>query len=155
MTSFFLRVVGKTHASWQDEALADYQTRLSPYAKVQIIECAEGHQGSAKPDEVKTRSREAEALLASLPPNAFLIALDETGKNLSSTALATIVKEYERQPIVFFIGGSWGLDPQIRAKTHLVLSLGKQTLPHVLARIVLLEQLYRVATINQGKTYHK
>jgi 23S rRNA (pseudouridine1915-N3)-methyltransferase len=155
MHTYLLRVIGKAQDPWQKEALQEYQTRLSPYAQVQIIECAEGHQGSAKPDEQKTRAREAESLLASLPPHAFLIALDEQGKNLSSTTLATTIKEYLDRPVVFFIGGSWGLDASIRNRMHLVLSLGKQTLPHMLARIVLLEQLYRVETILQGKTYHK
>jgi 23S rRNA (pseudouridine1915-N3)-methyltransferase len=155
MHTFFLRVIGKAQTNWQAEAIEEYKTRLAPYAKVQIIECAEGHQGSAKPDEAKTRLREAESLLASLPANAFLIALDEQGKNLSSSLLANTIKEYTDRPIVFFIGGSWGLDASIRNKVHLVLSLGKQTLPHLLARIVLLEQLYRVETILQGKTYHK
>lgn len=155
MHTFFLRVIGKAQTAWQREALEEYQTRLAPYANVQIIECAEGHQGSAKPDEEKTRAREAESLLASLPPNAYLIALDENGKNLSSSTLATTIKEYLDRPIVFFIGGSWGLHTSIRNRVHLVLSLGKQTLPHLLARIVLLEQIYRVETILQGKTYHK
>lgn len=155
MHTYLLRAIGKAQDSWQKEALEEYRTRLAPYAQVQIIECAEGHQGSAKPDEQKTRAREAESLLASLPPHAFLIALDETGKNLSSNTLATTIKEYLDRPVVFFIGGSWGLDTSIRNRVHLVLSLGKQTLPHVLARIVLLEQLYRVETILQGKTYHK
>ena len=155
MHSFFLRVIGKAQTSWQLEALEEYKTRLAPYAKVQIIECAEGHQGSAKPDESKTRAREAESLLASLPANAYLIALDEGGKNLSSSVLTETIKQYLDRPVVFFIGGSWGLDASIRNRVHLVLSLGKQTLPHLLARSVLLEQLYRIETILQGKTYHK
>lgn len=155
MHTFILRVIGKAQTPWQKEALEEYKTRLAPYANIQIIECSEGHQGSAKPDEAKTRVREAESLLSSLPPNAYLIALDEQGKNLSSTILAATIKQYTDRPIVFFIGGSWGLDTSIRNRVHLVLSLGKQTFPHLLARIVLLEQLYRIETILQGKTYHK
>ena len=155
MHTFFVRAIGKAQTSWQKEALDEYKTRLSPYAQVQIIECSEGHQASAKPDEEKTRAREAETLLVSLPAHAYIIALDEQGRNLSSIQFAEIIKEYSDRPIVFLIGGSWGLHASVRAQAHLTISLGKQTLPHLLARIVLIEQLYRVETILQGKTYHK
>ncbi|MBP7133978.1 23S rRNA (pseudouridine(1915)-N(3))-methyltransferase RlmH [Patescibacteria group bacterium] len=155
MHQFFIRAIGAPHTKWQMEALEDYIIRLSPYAKVSFQICEEGHQGSAKPDEVKTRSREADTLLSTLPANAYIIALDERGRNISSEQFSQTIKEYERQPIVFLLGGSWGLDERVRERAHFTLSMGKQTLPHILARIVLLEQLYRVETILQGKTYHK
>lgn len=143
--------------AWQKAALYEYEKRLSTFAKIEIVEIPEGHGGAKKPDEQKTVSAEAENLLSSLPDNAFIVALDETGKNLDSETFAKrIEKETESgRPVVFLIGGSWGLAPEAREAADLVLSFGKETLPHILARIVLLEQLYRAETILKGKTYHK
>lgn len=134
-----------------------YLERLRPFAKVEIIELPEGHAASSKPDEHKTRSTEAASLLKSLPDQAFVVALDETGKNLSSSELSSKLETETAsgRPIVFLIGGSWGLEPSVRARADLVLSFGKQTFPHSLARLVLLEQLYRSETLQRGKTYHK
>lgn len=134
-----------------------YLARLKPFAKIELTEIAEGHQGSAKPDTNKTRSREAESLTKGQPKGSFVIALDETGTNLDSPTFSRKLETWTEsgQPLVFLIGGSWGLDPAIRSQANAVISLGKQTLPHQLARIVLLEQLYRAETISRGKEYHK
>lgn len=157
MRNYIVRAVGKPKEAWQKVALSEYAKRILAYAKLKTIEVAEGHGGSKKPDEQKTVSAEAKTLLSSLPDDAFVIALDETGKNLSSQDFAKrIEKESESgRTIMFLIGGSWGLAPEVRERADLVLSFGKETLPHILARIVLLEQLYRAETILKGKTYHK
>ncbi|MDO8583935.1 MAG: 23S rRNA (pseudouridine(1915)-N(3))-methyltransferase RlmH [bacterium] len=157
MHHFIFRVIGSAQESWHREAIASYTERLKPFAKVEMIELEEGHGGSAKPDEEKTRKKEAEALLKSLPSDAAIVALDETGKNLGSREIANWINDRSTSgsPIVFLIGGSWGLDKAVRERADLILSFGKQTLPHLLARIVLLEQLYRAETIIKGKTYHK
>lgn len=157
MNKTIIRAIGRLPEHWHHEALHMYQERLTPFVSLQIIELPEGHQGSVKPDLQKTRLAEAESLLKGIPKDAFIIALDEAGKNLSSPMLAEKTKEWaqDSRPLVFLIGGSWGLDKTVIAQSHLVLSLGQLTLPHALARIVLLEQLYRVAMIQAGKTYHK
>ncbi|MSR84893.1 23S rRNA (pseudouridine(1915)-N(3))-methyltransferase RlmH [Candidatus Uhrbacteria bacterium] len=157
MHFLMIRAIGKPHEAWQKEAIHTYIERLGSMAKIQLIELPEGHQGSAKPNEEKTRRLEAESLLKSLPASAWVIALDETGQNLSSTMLAKKMSEWSAggRPVVFLIGGSWGLDSSIKERAHHVLSFGKHTLPHLLARITLLEQLYRAEMILSGKTYHK
>lgn len=134
-----------------------YLARLKPYAKIELIEISEGNQGSAKPDANKTRTREAESLIKGQPKGSFVIALDETGTNLDSPSFARKLETWSEsgQTLVFLIGGSWGLDPALRSQANAIISLGKQTLPHQLARIVLLEQLYRAETISRGKEYHK
>jgi 23S rRNA (pseudouridine1915-N3)-methyltransferase len=134
-----------------------YLERLKPFAKVELVEVAEGHQGSAKPDATRTRTREAESLAKGQPKGSFVIALDETGTNLDSPSLARKLETWSEsgRPLVFLIGGSWGLDPALRSQANAVISFGKQTLPHQLARIILLEQLYRAESISRGKTYHK
>lgn len=157
MKTYEIRAIGKAVESWQKEALESGLKRLSPYVRVELKELPEGHGGSAKPDAARTKAKEAESLLKKLPDQPFVVALDETGKNLSSEALAQELEHRaaDGTPIVFIIGGSWGLDETVRKRADLVLSFGKQTLPHNLAKIVLLEQLFRTEAIQRGKTYHK
>jgi len=139
------------------EAASTYLTRLKPHANVDIVELPEGHGGSAKPDLTKTKKVEAESLLKGIPDNAFVIALDETGKELDSPTFAAKLAEWtaSSQPIIFAIGGSWGLDESVRQRADFTLSFGKMTWPHAMARVMLLEQLYRAAMISTGKPYHK
>jgi len=157
MHHLLLRAIGAPQTEWQREALDEFLKKLKPFAKVEIIELPEGHGGSAKPDEAKTRKAEAESLLKSIPADTNVVALDETGKNLDSPSFAHALEDWTDggRTVVFLIGGSWGLDPTVRQAAQATISFGKQTLPHLLARIVLLEQLYRAETILAGKTYHK
>ena len=152
-----LRVIGRAQETWHVEALESYLDRLSPFQKIDLIELPEGHGGSAKPDLAKTRKVEAESLLKGIPDGAFVVALDETGKRFDSPTFAKKLESWTEggRPVVFLIGGSWGLDASVRDRADVVLSLGEMTLPHLLARIVLLEQLYRAESILNGKTYHK
>lgn len=157
MRRYIVLAVGKPKESWQKQAILEYEKRLGAFTKVDTQELSEGHAGAKKPDIHKTRTAESKAMLATLPKDSFIIALDETGKNLSSEDFAKrIEKESENgRSITFLIGGSWGLLEDIHRRADLVLSFGKETLPHILARIVLLEQVYRAETILKGKTYHK
>jgi 23S rRNA (pseudouridine1915-N3)-methyltransferase len=157
MHSIIVRAVGKAGKTGYEQLIHNYQQQLEPYAKVQIIELPEGHGGSAKPDAAKTKKAEALSLLQSLSDRAWVVALDETGTNLTSQSLAAKLNDWTQggRPVVFLIGGSWGLDRAILDRTNFVLSFGKQTLPHLLARVVLCEQLYRAETILNGKVYHK
>lgn len=157
MRTIQIRTIGKAQEPWHTQAIHSYLTRLSPFARVEVVELPEGHGKSAKPDPAKTRETEAVALLKNLPKGSTVIALDEHGLNLDVQAFA---KKYEAwteggRPLVFLTGGSWGLDQSVLARADASLSFGKQTLPHLLARIVLLEQLYRAETVLHGKTYHK
>lgn len=153
-----IRAIGKLPESWQREAVHTYQERLDAFGGLEIVELPEGHGGSAKPDETKTRSIEATSLLKNLPEDAFVVALDETGKSFSSLDLAKKLDHWSDQgqkPVVFLIGGSWGLDASVRERANIILGLGPMTLPHGIARILLVEQLYRAKMITSGKTYHK
>jgi 23S rRNA (pseudouridine1915-N3)-methyltransferase len=157
MQKYVIRAVGRPNEPWHPQAIHSYLEKIRPFAQVQLIELEEGHEKSAKPNEAKTRAQEAVSLLKGLPNDAFVVALDETGTNLPSRAFADRVADwgYSGRPVAFLIGGSWGLDPSVRARADFLLSFGKHTMPHLLARIVLLEQLYRAATIHAGKIYHK
>lgn len=157
MKHIHIRAVGSPTESWQTAAIMMYLERLKPFAKVEVIEVAEGHKSSAKPDPDKTRSNEAENLLKGHPKGSLIIAMDEMGTNLDSITFSKKldVLSQDGSPLVFVIGGSWGLDQSVRDRANLIISFGKQTLPHNLARIVLLEQLYRAETIARQKEYHK
>lgn len=157
MKKTIIRAIGRPAEAWQREAIHTYVDRLKPFGGVETIELPEGHGGSVRPDIAKTLKAEAASLLKGTPENAYIVALDGRGKPLTSEQFASLAAEWEAEgtTAVFLIGGSWGLDASVLKRANLVLSLGPITLPHMLARIVLLEQLYRAAMIRSGKTYHK
>ncbi len=148
--------VGSPHEDWQRAAIHSFCTRLGPFAQLEVKEIADGAGGSAKPDPNRVREKEGESLLKAIGDTPY-IALDERGKNLSSAEWAELLKETAEtgQAIGFVIGGAWGLDERVRNKAIKTVSFGKQTVPHILARILLLEQLYRAETILKQKEYHK
>jgi 23S rRNA (pseudouridine1915-N3)-methyltransferase len=151
-----IRSIGKPTEPWQKEAIHMYQTRLQAFGGVDLIELPEGHGKTAKPDEKRTRSAESDSILKSIDRDTIVIALDQHGKMLDSKAFSQKIIEWESQGnIVFIIGGSWGLDESILKRANFTLSFGAMTLPHNLAKIVLLEQIYRAKMIENGKEYHK
>ena len=103
-------------------------------------------------------AEEAAAIAASIPENSVLVALDERGDNIDSAGLARQLGRFRDQSIantVFVIGGADGLSPDLRRKQKLGLAFGTATWPHQLVRVMLLEQLYRAATILAGHPYHR
>lgn len=157
MNSTTIRAIGRLNEAWLREGVDMYVERCRPFTNLQIIELPEGHGGSAKPDIEKAKKIEAQAILKGLPADAALVALDETGSSLTSAGLAERLAGWktEGRTVCFAIGGSWGLDAEILRKADFSLSLGKITLPHGLARLVLAEQIYRAHSIMAGKAYHK
>jgi 23S rRNA (pseudouridine1915-N3)-methyltransferase len=151
-----IRSIGKPTESWQKEAIHMYQTRLQAFGGIELIELQEGHGKTAKPDEKRTRSTEAESILKGIDDTAIVIALDQHGKTLDSLAFSKKIAEWESQShIIFVIGGSWGLDETVLKRANFTLSFSAMTFPHNLAKIVLLEQIYRAKMIETGKEYHK
>lgn len=132
--------------------MEEYRKRLSHYTRLELIELA-----AARGARGQAMEREAAALLGTLTPSAWLVALDESGQLLSSVELAKLVARAQNgsADLVFAIGGDEGLGPAVREKARVVLSLSRMTLPHRLARVVLLEQLYRAFTLLRGEPYHK
>jgi len=109
-------------------------------------------------DAKPTRDLESDALLAAVPDNAFIIALDETGKQRPSRDMAgwmDTLKDGVHRDIAFIIGGADGHSTALRAKADATLSLGAMTWPHMLARIMLLEQIYRAISILARHPYHR
>lgn len=156
MKKLIIRTIGKPTESWQKEAIHMYLTRLQAFGGVELIELPEGHGKTAKPDEKRTKAAEAESILKGIDKNAAVIVLDQRGKTLKSEDLSKKINEWERESnITFIIGGSWGLDETVLQRANYTLSLGAMTLPHNLAKIILLEQIYRAKMIETGKEYHK
>lgn len=135
------------------EATQDYQSRIGRYFKLDIVEVSEGR-GSA----ARIRQSEAERLTSRLPDNSRIYALTRQGKPVSSRDLADQLGEmanYGPSNAVFVLGGAYGLGEQVLSAADRTVSLSDLTLPHEMARLVLLEQLYRAGTILRGEPYHK
>jgi 23S rRNA (pseudouridine1915-N3)-methyltransferase len=135
------------------EACDDYLKRLRRHVRITEHEVKEA---SRTPNTVQQQSREAEALLARVPPGALLVALDRRGSAWTSEQLAGQVAEWRlaARPVALLVGGSTGLSPAVLEHAT-AWSLGPLTLPHELARVVVAEQLYRAFTILRGEPYHK
>jgi 23S rRNA (pseudouridine1915-N3)-methyltransferase len=106
----------------------------------------------------RRRAEEAERLSGAVARDAVLVALDETGRALTSRAFAARIAAWQRQgqsELAFLIGGPDGLDPALTGRAELILALGRMTWPHRLVRVLLAEQLYRAATILAGHPYHR
>ena len=133
---------------------ADYRRRIEAWVPIreQAIRVATGGEDRAR------RRLEGEALAAAAPRPAFLVALDERGALWTSEELARQVERWRAEwphPVVFYLGSDVGLDPALLEACRLRLAFGRMTLPHHLARLVLLEQLYRALSIVAGINYHR
>lgn len=141
--------------SWQD-LTQEYLTRLTPYAKCKVIELPQAS-FSSEQQRQKVQAQEAEAMRRSISKGSYTVACDEHGKKATSPQFAQQLKtwsEQETKNITFLLGGPLGVQPELRHSTQFQLALSSLTFPHDLARVVLLEQLYRAMTILIGKTYH-
>ena len=152
--------VGKIKERYLQEGIAEYEKRLRPYAKVLVVELGEEKRSlSASPAiESVTKEKEGERILVAVPEGSFVIVLDVNGQNLSSEELAASFRKWElsgQNHLVFVIGGDLGLSPAVLARGNLRLSLSKMTFTHPMARLILLEQIYRACRINNGEPYHK
>lgn len=144
--------VGKAGRSAETELGQRYLSRLR--WPVNVVEVEERRPISG-PERQKS---EAAKLLKAVPPGASIVALDEIGKSMASEAFASYLDRKNSQGInefAFIIGGADGLTDEIRSRADLLLSLGAMTWPHLLARTMLIEQIYRASTILDGHPYHR
>lgn len=151
--------VGKFKEKYWEAASAEYMKRLGAYCNISVVEVKEeklpAH--ASRADEENVITKEGKSILDKAGPGDYVIALDIGGRELSSEDIASKIAEisFTNSTIDFVIGGSLGLSKEVKSRAALRLSFGKITLPHQLARIVLLEQVYRAFKINAGETYHK
>ena len=152
--------VGKLKEKFYIDAAAEYAKRLSRFCKLELVELPEERlPEDPSPAQIEAALlKEAAAIRAKLPAGAALIALCVEGELRSSEALARQMADWASQGVgqlVFLIGGSFGLHPSIKTEARLRLSMSPMTFPHHLARVMLLEQLYRAYQIQAGSRYHK
>jgi 23S rRNA (pseudouridine1915-N3)-methyltransferase len=147
--------VGRLKERFWREAAEEYLTRLKPYATVDVVEVADR---DAARGEERVLAEEGADVLRALPASSHVIALDIAGRQVSSEGLAERLAALAldgRSTVTFVVGGSVGLSRQVLERADERVSLGPMTLPHNLARVVLLEQVYRAFRINRGEPYHK
>lgn len=152
--------VGKLKEKYLRDGIAEYSKRLGRYGRFQIVELKEeSFTEPLSPKELEqVLQREGERILAELKPRSFMVALDRKGAAWSSETLARNMQKQALagiNQIDFVIGGSLGLDPRVLKRASQTLSFSKFTFPHQLMRLILIEQIYRAFTIQNGERYHK
>lgn len=142
--------VGKLKERFYQDACAEYIKRLGAYCKLSVIELPE----SKKENNMEY---EADSILAAIPKGAYIIAMCVEGREQGSEEFSRTLESVAAQggKACFIIGGSDGLSERVKATAKLRLSMSKMTLPHHLARVMLLEQIYRALNISAGGKYHK
>ena len=152
--------VGHLKESYWKAAVAEYTKRLGAYAKIQIIEVDDEKtpdQASAAEEEL-IRIREGERIIKKLPKEAKVIALALDGRDYDSEEFAAHLESLAvsgSSHLVFLIGGSLGLSPEVLSLANERVSFSRFTFPHQLMRVILLEQLYRSFKIRRNEPYHK
>ncbi|MBT9154716.1 MAG: Ribosomal RNA large subunit methyltransferase H [Firmicutes bacterium] len=152
--------VGSLKEGYWRAAAAEYLKRLTIYAQIVVAEILEGRvgQNAHASDEAKAREREAQGLINAIPLGSVPILLAIDGKQQSSEQWASFIAAEQlasRSHLCFIIGGSTGVAESVKHIAQHHFSLGPLTLPHQLARIVLLEQIYRSFRILRNEPYHK
>ncbi len=160
MYNITILCVGKLKEKFYIDASSEYLKRLSRYCKLNLLELKE----ERLPDDPSQAQidaalvKEANAIRAKLPPNSSIVAMCIEGRLRSSTEMADLIATWgnnSAKNLVFIIGGSFGLHPSIKAQAWAKLSMSPMTFPHHLARVMLLEQIYRSFQILEGTKYHK
>ncbi len=154
---FTIVAVGKLKERFWTDACREYLKRLQPYAKTQVIEVADVDPARAGGESAAV-DREGTSIAKALPERAHVVLLDIGGTQRSSESLSKRIDDLGlrgESELAFVIGGSCGVSSDVRGRADETLSFGPITLPHNLARVVLLEQLYRACKISRGEPYHK
>ena len=160
MFEITLIAMGKLKEKFYLSAAAEYEKRLKGYCKFQILELPEVRlPEDPSPAQIAAGlEKEAEVIFSKIPKNAWLSIFTPEGKILSSEEFADKIKAVKlsgKSGACFLIGSSFGISPRVKAMADFQLSMGRMTFPHHLARIMVLEQIYRAEAIQAGSKYHK
>ena len=160
MLDITLIAMGKLKEKFYLEACAEYEKRLKGYCRFNLLELPEVRlPEDPSPAEIAAGlEKEAEMIFSKIPKGSWLCVLTPEGKLLSSEALADkirSVKNAGKSSLCFLIGSSFGMSPRVKEKADFKLSMGPMTFPHHLARVMVLEQIYRAEAIQAGSKYHK
>jgi len=160
MFDITLICMGKLKEPFYLSAAAEYAKRLSGYCKFTLLELPEVRlpENPSQAEIAAGLNKEADLILGKIPKNAWFCVFTPEGKNLSSEGFADTLKKVKdsgKSSACFLIGSSFGMAQRVKDKADFQLSMGKMTFPHHLARIMVLEQLYRAEAIQAGSKYHK
>ena len=152
--------MGKLKEKFYISAAAEYEKRLKAYCSFQLIELPEYRlPDDPSPAEIAAGlEKEADTILTKIPKGCWFCVLTPEGKMLSSEKLADKMKDVKlsgKSSACFLIGSSFGIAPRIKAMSDMQLSMSPMTFPHHLARVMVLEQIYRAEAIQAGSKYHK
>ncbi len=151
--------VGKLKEAYLRDGCAEYLKRISAFSKIKVIEIAE-ERIKENPSDAQIKNvllREGRRIIDAIPNGSCVIPLCIEGKELSSVEISAELEKISinYSSVVFVVGGSFGLSDEVKALGRIKLSFGKITMPHQLARMVLLEQIYRAFSISNNSKYHK
>lgn len=151
-----LIAVGERAPGWVAQGFSEYQKRLSHWLPLALVEVEPGMRGKGR-DTGRAMADEGARVLAALPKGAHVVVLDGRGKMHSSEQLAQRLEHWRGQgrDLAFLIGGPEGHAPEVIARADEHWSLGPLTLPHMLVRLVLAEQVYRAAALLANHPYHR
>ena len=160
MFEITLIVMGKLKEKFYTEASQEYSKRLKGFCKFQLVELPESRlpENPSAAEISAGLEKEADLILSKIPKGAWFCVMTPEGKLLSSENLAAQMKEVKlsgKSSACFLIGSSFGISPRIKALADFKLSMSPMTFPHHLARVMVLEQLYRAESIQSGSKYHK
>ena len=152
--------VGKLKEKYLKDGISEYSKRISRFAKLEMIELADEKtpDKASESENQKILEIEGQRILSKVGDRDFVIVLAIEGKTFSSEELSKQLEEASIKgfsTLTFIIGGSLGLSSAVKNRANLSVSFGRLTLPHQLMRLVLVEQIYRAFTIQQGSPYHK
>ena len=147
--------VGQRMPDWAQTAYDDYAKRFPPDCRVEVKTVKTEPRGSKTLETLLAAERAR--IEAAIPKGARVVALDERGTQLTTVALAKHLRDWQMggDDVALIIGGPDGLDPAFKAVAHLRIRLSDMTLPHALARVLLIEQLYRAWSVNANHPYHR
>lgn len=148
--------VGRVSASYLQEGINEYAARIKRYLPLTTVELKE-EKGGKKVDPVFVRNGEGERIMEKIPADSFTIVLDERGTSLSSEELAERLDRHMVQgtrELTLVLGGAYGLSTKVKKRGDFLLSLSTLTFTHQMARLILLEQIYRALTIIKNEPYH-
>lgn len=160
MLKIHIIAIGKLKEQYLRDASSEYLKRLSSFCKMTVTELEpERLPDNPNPSQIDAcLNDEATKILATIPNGAYVIPMCIEGKQIDSVELSVKLQDVALSgdsTVCFIIGGSYGLSDKVKQKANFKLSMSKMTFPHQLARIMLLEQIYRAFKISQGGTYHK
>ncbi len=151
-----LIAVGDRAPAWVSEGFNEYQKRLSHWLPFELVEISPGQRGKGR-DTSKAQFDEGQRVIEALPKQAYIILLDGRGRNFSSEQLAVRLEHWRQQgrDLAFLIGGPEGHSQDVIDRADEQWSIGALTLPHMLVRLVVAEQLYRAASLLANHPYHR